>query len=71
VGGLRPTDVPLTEQITLLVTKAVSNQFGGGGMADQVIKFNGFPFLEQESKEDEDAFFQPSEWACRRAPVPP
>jgi hypothetical protein len=30
-------------------------------MADQVIKFNGFPFLEQESKEDEDAFFQPSE----------
>ncbi|RSH90660.1 glycerol ethanol, ferric requiring protein [Saitozyma podzolica] len=49
----------LPVMITLLVTKAVSNQFGGGGMADQVIKFNGFPFLEQESKEDEDAFFQP------------
>jgi hypothetical protein len=35
-------------------------------MADQVIKFNGFPFLEQESKEDEDAFFQPSKSTCRK-----
>jgi chloride channel 3/4/5 len=44
------------------VTKAVSNQFGGQGVADQMIRFNGYPFLEQESKEDESAFDEPS--AC-------
>jgi H+/Cl- antiporter ClcA len=27
-------------------TKAVSDQFGGGGIADQMIKFNGYPLLE-------------------------
>lgn len=31
-----------------MVTKAVSDQFGKGGIADQMIKFNGFPFLENE-----------------------
>lgn len=50
------------KQITLLVTKAVSDQIGGGGMADEVIRFNGFPFLEKEDKEgDDDAFIEPSE----------
>lgn len=29
-----------------MVTKAVSDQFGGGGIADQMIKFNGYPLLE-------------------------
>jgi chloride channel 3/4/5 len=44
------------------VTKAVSDQIGGGGMADEVIRFNGFPFLEKEDKEaDQDASFEPSE----------
>ena len=31
-----------------MVTKAVSDQFGGGGIADQMIRFNGFPFIENE-----------------------
>lgn len=35
-------------QIVVLVTKAVADQFGAGGIADQVIKFNGFPCLENE-----------------------
>lgn len=31
-------------------------------MADEVIRFNGFPFLEKEDKEaDDDAFVEPSE----------
>lgn len=31
-------------------------------MADEVIKFNGFPFLEKEDKEEDDqAFMEPSE----------
>jgi chloride channel 3/4/5 len=48
-----------------LVTKAVSEYFGGGGIADQMIKFNGYPFLEKEDKEDGDhAFTEPSECCC-------
>ena len=44
------------------MTKAVSDQIGGGGMADEVIRFNGFPFLEKEDKEgDHDTFIEPSE----------
>lgn len=33
-----------------MVTKAVSDQFGKGGIADQMIRFNGFPFLEHEDQ---------------------
>lgn len=30
-------------------------------MSDQMITFNGFPFLEKEDKEDDDhAYFEPS-----------
>jgi hypothetical protein len=48
-------------QIVLLFTKAVSDFFGGGGMSDQMIKFNGFPFLEKEDKEAADpAYLEPS-----------
>lgn len=48
-------------KIVLLVTKAVSDFFGGGGMSDQMIRFNGYPFLEKEDKEDDDhAYFEPS-----------
>jgi chloride channel 3/4/5 len=48
----------------LLVTKAVSDVFGGGGMADQTIRFNGYPFLEKEDKEDDDhAYVESSEWS--------
>lgn len=36
----------LPTMIVVLVTKAVSDQFGGGGIADQMIKFNGYPLLE-------------------------
>lgn len=43
------------------MTKGVSDWFGGGGIADQMIRFNGFPFLEKEDKEDGDhAFVEPS-----------
>lgn len=50
-------------QIVLLVTKAVSDFFGGGGISDQLIRFNGYPFLEKEDKEDDDyAFIEPSEY---------
>ncbi len=45
----------------MLVTKAVSDQFGGGGISDRMIRFNGYPFLEKEDKEDGDhAFIEPS-----------
>ncbi|KAJ9110916.1 hypothetical protein QFC19_001425 [Naganishia cerealis] len=51
--------------IVLLVTKAVSDFFGGGGMSEQMITFNGFPFLEKEDKEDDDhAYFEPSTWTA-------
>lgn len=30
-------------------------------MSDQMIRFNGYPFLEKEDKEDDDyAYFEPS-----------
>lgn len=47
----------LPTMIVLLFTKAVSDFFGGGGMSDQMIKFNGFPFLEKEDKEAGDASY--------------
>jgi chloride channel 3/4/5 len=31
-----------------MVTKAVSDFFGKAGIADEMIKFNGFPFLDKE-----------------------
>ena len=47
VAGEMCTDDELV-QIVVMVTKAVSDQFGGGGIADQMIRFNGFPLLENE-----------------------
>lgn len=41
-----------------MVTKAVSDQFGKGGIADQMIRFNGFPFLEHEDQ----AYNVPGTW---------
>ena len=35
-------------QIVLLVTKAVGDFLGTNGIADETIRFNGFPFLEKE-----------------------
>ncbi|WVQ80441.1 hypothetical protein IAT38_002546 [Cryptococcus sp. DSM 104549] len=51
----------LPTMIVALVTKAVSDQFGGGGIADQMIRFNGYPFLEKEDKEDltDHSFIEP------------
>lgn len=40
----------LTSQIVVGVTKAVSDRFGKGGIADRMIWSNGFPFLD--NKED-------------------
>lgn len=31
-----------------MVTKAVSDQFDKGGIADQMIRLNGYPLLENE-----------------------
>ena len=39
-------------QIVLLMTKSVGDWFVSGGIADQMIKFNGFPYLH-EKEEDE------------------
>ncbi|SCV71414.1 BQ2448_3002 [Microbotryum intermedium] len=38
----------LPTMIVVMVTKAVSDQFGKGGIADQMIRFNGYPFLEND-----------------------
>jgi chloride channel 3/4/5 len=35
-------------QIVVLVTKAVGDFLGTNGIADEMIRFNGFPFLEKE-----------------------
>lgn len=35
-------------QIVLLVTKAVGDFFGGVGIADELIRFNGYPLLEKK-----------------------
>ena len=34
-------------QIVLLVTKSVGDFFGGAGIADEMIRFNGYPLLEK------------------------
>jgi chloride channel 3/4/5 len=55
----------MTTTVTV-IPKAVSDFFGGGGMSDQMILFNGYPFLEKEDKEDDDhAYFEVEEQACR------
>lgn len=36
------------QQIVLLVTKAVGDFLGVNGIADEMIRFNGYPFLEKE-----------------------
>ncbi|OCF36089.1 chloride channel, other eukaryote [Kwoniella heveanensis BCC8398] len=58
----------LPTMIVALVTKAVSDQFGGGGIADQMIRFNGYPFLEKEDKEDtrDQAFSEPISHVMKR-----
>ncbi|KIY70625.1 Cl-channel protein [Cylindrobasidium torrendii FP15055 ss-10] len=38
----------LPTMIVLLVTKAVGDMLGVNGIADEMIRFNGFPFLEKE-----------------------
>ncbi|KAK9704630.1 glycerol ethanol, ferric requiring protein [Basidiobolus ranarum] len=38
----------LPTMITVMVTKAVGDLFMTGGIADQMIKLNGFPFLDKE-----------------------
>ncbi|GAA6011276.1 hypothetical protein JCM11491_006781 [Sporobolomyces phaffii] len=38
----------LPTMIVVMVTKAVSDQFGKGGIADQMIRFNGYPLLEND-----------------------
>lgn len=40
----------LPTMITVGVTKAVSERFGKGGIADRMIWFNGFPFLDNKEE---------------------
>jgi chloride channel 3/4/5 len=37
-----------SSQIVLLVTKAVGDLLGVRGIADEMIRFNGYPFLEHD-----------------------
>lgn len=39
------------------MTKSVSDQVGKGGIADQMIRFNGYPFLEKDDAESGDKGF--------------
>jgi chloride channel 3/4/5 len=47
-----PTTLLFTEyiQIVVGVTKAVSERFGHGGIADRAIWFNGYPFLDNKEE---------------------
>ncbi|KDN45559.1 hypothetical protein RSAG8_04883, partial [Rhizoctonia solani AG-8 WAC10335] len=38
----------LPTMIVILVTKAVGDCFEGGGIADEMIRFNGYPYLERD-----------------------
>jgi chloride channel 3/4/5 len=40
----------MVNQIVVGVTKAVSDRFGKGGIADRMIWFNGFPFLDNKEE---------------------
>lgn len=46
--GLIRTSSETTPQIVLLVTKAVGDFLGTNGIAEEMIRFNGFPFLGEE-----------------------
>ncbi|WVN87310.1 uncharacterized protein L203_102488 [Cryptococcus depauperatus CBS 7841] len=58
----------LPTMIVVLVTKAIGDQFGGGGIAGQMIRFNGYPFLGKTDKEDltDQAFIKPIEHVMRK-----
>ena len=48
-----------------MVTKAVSDQFGKGGIADQMIRFNGFPFLDKEDHQFNESGRSRSSACCK------
>ncbi|KAM5463689.1 glycerol ethanol, ferric requiring protein [Microsporum ferrugineum] len=56
----------LPTMIVVGVTKAVSDQFGKGGIADRMIWFNGFPFLDSK---EEHIFNVPVSHAMTSKPV--
>ncbi|KAF3483068.1 chloride channel protein 3 [Arthroderma uncinatum] len=56
----------LPTMIVVGVTKAVSDQFGKGGIADRMIWFNGFPFLDSK---EEHIFNVPVSHAMTSNPV--
>jgi chloride channel 3/4/5 len=45
-----------------MVTKAVGDWLGTNGIAEEMIKFNGYPFLEQE----DTSFNIPGAWLLHR-----
>ncbi|GMK56525.1 hypothetical protein CspeluHIS016_0303650 [Cutaneotrichosporon spelunceum] len=56
----------LPTMIVVLVTKAVNDQFGKGGIAEQMIRFNGFPFLEKEDAESGKSLLEPISHIMRK-----
>ncbi|QVM07711.1 glycerol ethanol, ferric requiring protein [Coccidioides posadasii str. Silveira] len=56
----------LPTMIVVGVTKAVSDRFGRGGIADRMIWFNGFPFLDSK---EEHIFNVPVSHAMTNKPV--
>ena len=49
-SAVRSTCSHRASQIVLLVTKAVGDFLGTVGIADEMIRFNGFPFLEKDDE---------------------
>lgn len=55
----------LPTMIVLMITKGIGDLYGKGGIAEQMIKFNGYPFLDKE----EHAFGIPVNDVMKRDPV--
>jgi chloride channel 3/4/5 len=56
----------LPTMIVVGITKAISDRFGKGGIADQMIWFNGFPFIDNK---EEHAFNAPVSKAMQKNAV--
>ena len=60
------TILTIPVQIVVGVTKAVGDRFGSGGIADRMIWFNGFPFLDNK---EEHVFNVPVSHAMTTGPL--
>ena len=55
----------LPTMIVVMVTKGIGDWYGRGGIAEQMIRFNGYPFLDK----DEHAFGIPVQDVMKKSPV--